>query len=310
MSDPMSLVRLNDEVIDDVRLQGLGMVVALTGHADAGQAVAQTAAELLATLEHKTVASFDADLLLDYRSRRPSISFRGDRFADYRPPRIELHRLTDGLGQDFLLLTGPEPDFLWERFSAAVVRLAAALNVRLAVSVAGVPLPVPHTRRFGVTAHGNRPDLIEGISTWEPTADLPAGLAQVIELRLAEAGRDAVGYSLHVPHYLADAEYPQAAVAALEFIGAALGLGLPTDRLREQAREVEGQIAEQVAQSPDIQRMVTGFERRFDEQVPESSRRSLLVAPGDELPDGEDLASAAEAFLSSRAGEPGQDEGR
>jgi hypothetical protein len=310
MLDPLSLVRLNHEVIDDIRLQGLGLIVAIDGQVDAGHSVAQVRAQLMDALDPQLVATFDADQLVNYRERRPQVSFLGDHFAAYQTPRIELYRLTDGLGKDFLLLTGPEPDLQWERFATAVVLLAEALNVRLAASFGAVPMPVPHTRRLGVTVHGNRPDLGEGISTWNPTAELPASVSQLVEIKLGEAGRDAVGYSIHVPHYLAEAEYPQAAVAALEFLGAALGLGLPTDRLRESARRVEGQIDEQVAGSPDIARMVSKFEERFDEHAPDAERRSLLLDPNESLPDGEDLASAAEAFLIGQTGDPTDEPGR
>ncbi|WP_309079990.1 PAC2 family protein [Zhihengliuella sp.] len=301
MLDPLSLVRLNDEIIDDVELQGRDLVVALDGHADAGHVIPQVRATLLEELDAVLVASFDADQLIDYRARRPQISFLGDHFAAYQRPRIELYRLVDGLGTPFLLLTGPEPDLQWDRFVTAIVRLAVGLNVRLTASFSGVPMPVPHTRRLGVTVHGTRPDLAEGITTWNPRAEIPASVANLIEVELSKAGRDVVGYALHVPHYLGDAEYPQVAVAALEHLGAALGLGLPTDRLREAGRTVEEQIDQQVAGSPEIQRMVHAFERRFDEAAPADRRRSLLLGAGDSLPDGEDLADAAEAYLSSRA---------
>ncbi|MEE1620254.1 PAC2 family protein [Zafaria sp. Z1313] len=309
MLDPQSLVKLNDAVVDDVRLQGLGMIVALHGHADAGDVVRQVRSELLDSLDHELVAAFDADQLLDYRERRPQITFLGDRFTAYQRPRIELYRLTDGLGTDFLLLTGPEPDLQWERFASAVVLVAAALNVTLTASFGGVPMPVPHTRQMGVTVHGNRPELREGISTWNPTAEIPAAAAHLIEMRLIEAGRDAVGYSLHVPHYLADGRYPQVAVSALEFLGAALGLGLPTDRLREAARRTGEEIDAQVADSPDIQKMVSAFEERFDEFVPAAGRRSLLLDEHDALPDAEDLADAVEAFLSTHGPEAAPGEG-
>ncbi|WP_372697855.1 proteasome assembly chaperone family protein [Arthrobacter sp. JSM 101049] len=309
MLDPLSLVRLNEEVIDDERLQGLGMLVSLTGHADAGHVSQQIRRELLGNLDSEVVAVFDVDQLVNYRERRPRVSLAGDHFAEYVAPAIELYRLTDGLGKDFLFLTGSEPDLQWERFVAAVVLLARGLNIRLTAGIGAAPLPVPHTRRIGVTVHGNRPDLGEGISTWNPSAEIPAAATHLLEMRLDKDGRDVVGYDLHIPHYLADSEYPQAAVAALEFLGAALNLGLPTDSLRESARKVEGQIAEQVAETPDIQRMVSTFEQRFDAHVPEVERRSLLLPLDEDLPDGEDLASAAEAFLSSQAAKGSPDEG-
>ncbi|MDN6331013.1 MAG: PAC2 family protein [Micrococcaceae bacterium] len=308
MLDPLSLVRYDDEVVDDVRLQGLGMLVSLAGHADARQVSQQIRRELLGKLDSELIASFDADQLVNYRERRPQISLAADHFTDYAAPVIELHRLTDGLGTDFLFLTGSEPDFQWERFAAAVVLLARGLNVSLAAGIGAAPLPVPHTRRIGVTVHGNRPDFGQGISTWNPSAQIPAAAAHLVEMRLDADGRDVVGYDLHIPHYLADSEYPQAAVAALEFLGAALGLGLPSDDLREAARKVEGQIAEQVADAPDVQRMVANFEKRFDAHEPEAERRSLLLTADEAVPDGEDLGTAAEAFLSSEAAKGDPDE--
>lgn len=298
MLDPQSLIRFEDHDLDSLELQGLDLLIGLRGHADAGHALSQVRAELLESLEPRLIASFDTDQLINYRERRPQISFLGDHFAAYQPPRLELYRLTDGLERDFLFLTGPEPDLAWERVTAAVVALVKAFNVQLTVSFDAVPMPVPHTRPLGVTAHGNRKDLIEGISTWTPTAELPASLAALIEVRLIEAGRDAVGYSIHVPHYLSEAEYPQVAVGILEYVGAAMELGLPTDRLREAGRDLESQIAEQVAATPDVARMVENFETRFDQHVPEIERRSLLVTADAEVPDGEELALAAEAFLS------------
>ncbi|MCV9995340.1 PAC2 family protein [Paeniglutamicibacter sp. ZC-3] len=298
MLDPQSLVSFEDLDLDAPELQGLDLLIGLRGHADAGHALAQVRSELLDSLEPKLIASFDTDQLVNYRERRPQISFLGDHFAAYQAPRLELYRLTDGLERDFLFLTGTEPDLAWERVTAAIVALVEAFNVRLSVSFDAVPMPVPHTRPLGVTAHGNRKDLIDGISTWTPTAELPASLASLIEVRLIEAGRDAVGYSIHVPHYLSEAEYPQVAVGVLEYVGAAMELGLPTDRLREAGRNLESQIAEQVAATPDVARMVENFEERFDQHVPDIERRSLLVTPDAEVPGGEELALAVEAFLS------------
>lgn len=298
MLNPQSLIRFEDHELDALELQGLDLLIGLRGHADAGHALSQVRTELLESLKPRLIASFDADQLINYRERRPQISFLGDSFAAYQQPRLELYRLTDGLEQDFLFLTGPEPDLAWERVTSAILGLVEAFNVGLTVFFDAVPMPVPHTRPLGVTAHGNRKDLIEGISTWSPTAELPASLSSLIEVRLIESGRDAVGYSLHVPHYLSEAEYPQVAVGVLEYVGAAMKLGLPTDQLREAGRDLETQIAEQVAATPDVARMVENFEERFDEHVPENERRSLLVTADAEVPDGEQLALAAEAFLS------------
>ena len=90
-------------------LRGLGMLAVFGGHLDAGHLSEQVRHTLLDSLDHKLLASFDADQLIDYRARRPQISFDGDRFLDYRSPRLDLHLVSDALGRPFLLLSGPDP---------------------------------------------------------------------------------------------------------------------------------------------------------------------------------------------------------
>ena len=298
--DPEALYASNIEIFHSPELRGLNLVMGFTGFADAGQVVRQINAELLDQLDAEVVAMFDADQLIDYRSRRPHISFVEDHLQDYQPPQLGLYKLKDGLGQPFLLLAGFEPDLQWERFSRAVVGIVEKLDVNLVTWIHSIPMPVPHTRPVGVTVHGNRPELIDGISSWKPTVEVPAAIGHILELRLIEAGRNVAGYVIHVPHYLSEAEYPQAAVAGLEYLGAAASLMLPTDRLRESGREVVRQIVEQIEASQEVQAVVSNLEARYDEKSEGMVRRSLLADENDELPNAEDLGAAVEAYLARK----------
>ena len=302
--DPQSLYIRDDALFSSTELRGLNLVMGFTGFADAGHVVRQVTAELLDTLDAEMIAEFDADQLIDYRSRRPQVSFVEDHLQDYQAPSLALYRLVDGLGSPFLLLAGFEPDLQWERFARAVVGLVEELDVNLVTWIHSIPMPVPHTRPVGVTVHGNRPELIEGISVWKPTVEVPAAVGHILELRLTEAGRNIAGYVIHVPHYLAEAEYPTAAVAGLEYLGAATSLMLPTDRLREAGREVGRQIAEQIEASEEVQQVVSRLETRYDEKAEGTVRRSLLADENDQLPNADALGAAVEAYLARK--EPGE----
>ncbi len=302
--DPASLYLRDDVLFHSPELRGLNLVMGFTGFADAGHVVRQITDELLDTLDSEMVAQFDADQLIDYRSRRPQVSFVEDHLQDYQAPSLALYRLVDGLGSPFLLLAGFEPDLQWERFARAVVGIVEDLDVNLATWIHSIPMPVPHTRPVGVTVHGNRPDLIEGISMWKPTVEVPAAVGHLLELRLVEAGRNVAGYVIHVPHYLAEAEYPTAAVAGLEYLGAATSLMLPADRLREAGREVGRQIAAQIDASEEVQQVVSRLETRYDEKAEGTVRRSLLADENDQLPNADALGAAVEAYLARK--EPGE----
>jgi hypothetical protein len=279
---------------------GLPLVAALTGFADAGGAVSQLSEYLLETLEHSTVASFDNDALLDYRARRPMIYFDQDHLADYTPASLALYLAHDEIGQEFLLLTGYEPDFQWDRFTAAIVGLIERFQVRSTTWVHAIPMPVPHTRPISVTVSGNRAELIESMSIWKPRTQAPANALHLVEYRLQELGHPVAGFVLLIPHYLADTEYPLAAVTAIESLSAATGLIFPTDSLRESGREFLTKIDDQVEGNPELAKLVGTLEERHDSYMEDNQLRSPLTDEDGELPSADEIAAELENFLAFR----------
>jgi hypothetical protein len=65
---------------------GLVLVHDLAGDFDAARAGTLAGAHLLAALPHDVIARFDADSLVDYRARRPRMSFNSDRYESFAAP--------------------------------------------------------------------------------------------------------------------------------------------------------------------------------------------------------------------------------
>jgi len=298
MRDPAGLYDLSIDVTDVPA--GLHLVAGLTGFADAGSAVTQLSEYLLDTLDHRVVASFDADELLDYRARRPLIYFDHDHLSDYRPATLRLYLATDEVGQPFLLLTGFEPDFQWERFTAAVLQLIDIYQVKTTTWVHAIPMPVPHTRPLGVTVSGNRSELIESMSIWKPQTQVPANALHLLEYRLQELAHPITGFVLLIPHYLADTEFPAAAVIALESVSASTGLIFPTERLREDGRDFLAKIDGQVESNQELAKLVGTLEARHDSYMIDNPLRSPLTDEDGELPSADDIAAELENFLALR----------
>ena len=298
MRNPAGLYELSD-IAKDVP-EGLHLVAGLTGFADSGAAVTQLSTYLLETLEHEIVAEFDVDELLDYRARRPIIYFDQDHLSDYRPATLNLYLASDEIGQQFLLLTGFEPDFQWERFTAAVMQLVDHFRVKTTTWVHAIPMPVPHTRPIGVTVSGNRLELTDAMSVWKPHTQVPANALHLVEYRLQELGHPTVGFVLLIPHYLADTEYPLAAVAALESVSAATNLVFPTDSLREDGREFISRIETQVEGNAELAKLVGTLEERHDSYMLDNPMRSPLMDGDGELPSADSIAAELENFLAAR----------
>jgi hypothetical protein len=280
------------------------LIQAMAGFVDAGSAVRLVREHLLTSLESSIVVRFDVDQLVDYRARRPTMHFVEDHWEHYDEPRLVVHLLRDRQGTPFLLLDGLEPDLQWERFVAAVKDVAQRLGVRLSVGLNAIPMAVPHTRPVGLTAHGTRRELIAGYEPWLQRVQVPASAGHLLEYRLGQAGRDAVGFAVHVPHYLAQTEYPSAAELLLTSISKATGLLLPTDDLRTAAERVRVDVDEQIAQSEEALRLVHALEEQYDAFVRGRQSSNLLASVGP-LPTAEELGAELERFLAEQGGPAG-----
>lgn len=296
MQDPSELFSFETDT-SLAQMQASVLVVALEGFIDAGQTQKLLADHLLETHPSTVVASFDVDQLLDYRGRRPAMTFDRDRWTSYDDPSLLLHRLTDQQGDAFFLLTGPEPDYQWSRMAEATVRLIKALGVRLTVSVHGIPMAVPHTRPIGVTAHATDARLIPENEVAFGEMQVPGSFTGLLEYRLGEAGRDAIGFSIHVPHYLGQGEYPEAAVAALDRVTTATGLDLDRTALAAAAGLNRLEIDRQVADSDEVAAVVHALEEQYDSFLEGRKRRSLLATELKDLPTADEIGAEFEAFL-------------
>jgi predicted ATP-grasp superfamily ATP-dependent carboligase len=282
--------------------RSLVLVHHLAGDFDAAHAGALTGAHLLDALPNRLIARFDVDALVDYRGHRPRMTFSGDRYVSIASPEIGLYALEDDAGTPFLLLHGAEPDYAWERFVAAVLQLVDRLGVTSAVALHAIPMPVPHTRPVTVTAHATRRQLIESYPLYWGEMRIPGSVGALLELRLGEAGVDALGIAAHVPHYLTQATYPAASLTLLEHLTQLTGLLVPTETLREAAEAHRTEVDEQIARSSENTAVVSALEEQFD-SFTASREETGLLGFGGEMPSGDELGAQIERFLAEQDGD-------
>lgn len=278
---------------------GLPLVCNLNGFTDAGGTSTQLAQHLFTHLQHELIATFDNDSLLDYRSRRPLMYFDKDHIADYDAPELALYLVADDANQKFLLLNGYEPDFRWEQFTDELVQMVRQLEVSSITWVHSIPFPTPHTKPLGMTVSGNRGDLIEEFSEWKPQTQVPGNVLHLLEYKASQAQIDVVGFVLLVPHYLSESDFPLTALTSVEQIMAATGLIIPSDDLRAQNIEFIAKLNSQVAESEDLQKMVTALESGYGNEKM-GPIRAPIRKPQTRIPDAEEIAVELEEFLAKK----------
>jgi len=227
------------------------------------------------------------------------MTFNSDHYESFAAPEILLYAVEDDAGTPFLLLHGAEPDYAWERFVAAVGQLVERLGVTSVLALQAIPMPVPHTRPVTVTAHATRRQLIEPYPVYWGEMRIPGSVSALLELRMGEAGVDALGVAAHVPHYLAQATYPAASLTLLEHLERLTGLKLPTEALHEAAETHRTEIDEQIARSPENIAVVAALEQQYDSFTAAREGTDLLSDTG-EVPSAEEIGAEFERFLADQ----------
>ena len=297
MFDPTDLYEVDSELPE---LSGAVLLHQLDGFMDAGQAGALVSEHLTNNWDNRVIARFDVDRLIDYRARRPVMSFSTDHWESYDTPELAVRLFHDEHGTPFLLLSGPEPDAMWERYAAAVQSLVERWGVRMTVSFHGIPMGAPHTRPLGVTAHATRRELIGDYEPVLNRLEVPGSALNLTQFRLGRAGHDAVGFAAHVPHYLAQSRYPAAALTVLDSIMRLSGLSLPDEALRASSRRTDAEIARQVADSDEVAEVVRALEQQYDLFVEAMDEKKTLLADESRMPTAEELGAEFERFLAEQ----------
>lgn len=296
MFDPEELYEVDSELPE---LSGAVLLHQLDGFMDAGTAGKAVSEHLRERLDSTVVARFDVDRLIDYRARRPSMTFAADHWAGFEAPELAVRLFHDEAGIPFLLLDGPEPDHEWERYASAVRSLVERWELRMVVHYHGIPMGAPHTRPLGVTAHATRAELIGEYQPVLNQLQVPGSAAALVELRLGESGHDAAGFAAHVPHYLAQSRYPAAGLTLLGSVTRIAGLSVPDEGLVESARRTDEEIERQVSESDEVAEVVRALERQYDTFVEAMDKKNLL-ADETEMPTAEELGAEFERFLAEQ----------
>jgi proteasome assembly chaperone (PAC2) family protein len=179
--------------------------------------------------------------------------------------------------------------------------LAERLGVRRTIGLGTIPMAVPHTRLITMTAHSNIKELIADHEPWVGEVQVPGSASNLLEYRMAQHGHDVVGFTAHVPHYLAQTDFPAAAEALLAEVAKVASLKISLTALTEAAAEVRAKVDEQIDASPEVAQVVAALERQYDAFVEAQQNRSLL-AHDEDLPSGEELAGEFQRFLAQQTG--------
>src|SRR5919112_1403713 len=268
------------------------LIAGFMGWNDAADAASVAVGALASSWEARRFGGFDGEEFFDFQTTPPQVKLVDGVTREIEWPENVLSatepRLEAAGGRGGILLTGPEPNFRWRTFSAAVIELARELNVELVVTMGALLADVPHSRSVSVAANSQDPALIEGLGLSASRYEGPTGITGVLHRACAEGGLPSVSFWASVPHYLPAVPSAPAALALLDSLSGLLGMEVDTSNLERSAASYQEQVSAAVSQDSDLSSYVRMLEERFDSQVEQGAR---------DLPSGDELARELESFL-------------
>jgi predicted ATP-grasp superfamily ATP-dependent carboligase len=285
-------------LIWDRRPDGLrapAMVCAFQGWNDAGDAASGAVSFLASALDARRFARIDSEEFYDFQANRPCVQFNDHNEREIVWPTVEVFEApAPRAPRDLVLVQGVEPSMRWRAFSAHIVDLAEALGVQVVVSLGALLGDVPHTRPVAMSGHASDPSLMERLGMQGSTYEGPTGIVGVLHNACAKAGLPSASLWAGVPHYVAAAANPKAALALVRRVEGLIGVSVDVSELESAAADYERQVGLAVQSDPDIQAFVERLEQaaESDEEVAH-----------DEVPSGDMLAREFQRFLRQRGSE-------
>ncbi len=272
------------------------LVAMLTGWIDASGAAAAAMANVHSASQTRPLATFNGDLFIDYRARRPTMELREGVNTRLQWPEIELAVGRDPAGHDLLLLSGPEPDAAWRTFADVVTDLCIQLGVRMAVVFGAYPFASPHTRPARLSCTSPSAELVATVPFLKNSVDVPAGMGAVLEHAFVDKGVPALGMWAQVPHYLGTMNYPAASAALLDGLASVAGIQIDAAALNAEAETQRARIDQLVAANSEHRTMIEQLESLYD-QVDDQAAASGAPMWAQSIPTADELGAEVERFL-------------
>jgi predicted ATP-grasp superfamily ATP-dependent carboligase len=273
-------------------LRAPAMVCAFQGWNDAGDAASSAVSFLASALEARRFARIDSEEFYDFQANRPCVRFDEGRRREIVWPTVEVFEApAPRAPRDLVLVQGVEPSMRWRSFSSHLVDLAEALGVQVVVSLGALLGDVPHTRPVTMTGYASDPSLVARLGMLSSSYEGPTGIVGVLQNACADAGLPSASLWAAVPHYVAAAANPKAALALVRRLEGLIGVSVDVSDLESAAADYERQVGLAVQSDPDIQAFVERLE-----QAAESEQDGSL----EDVPSGDMLAREFQRFLRQR----------
>ncbi len=252
------------------------VIVAFAGWSDAAQA-ASDAVDHLVTTYHATVAvTLDPSDYYDFQVTRPVTSLTTDGQRTITWPSTEI--LVCPLPQrDVVVVRGPEPNFHWPAYAAALVASMLIVEPELVIALGALLGENPHTRPIPVSLSSSDPEVRRHYDAEQSTYEGPTGIQGVVAQACQVAGLATVSLWAACSHYVANPPNPKATLALLSRLEDLLGQPIDLGDLPARAELWEKNVNDLANEDPDVAEYIHSLEVASDARPVEPSGDAIAA---------------------------------
>jgi proteasome assembly chaperone (PAC2) family protein len=275
-------------------LRAPALVCAFKGWNDAADSASTAVGFVGQALDADRFATIDPEEFFDFQATRPRIKLTEGRYREIQWPETEFFEArVPRAPRDLVLLVGHEPSYRWRTFSSTIVELAEALGVQMVVTLGALLADVPHTRPISITGLASDDSLVDKLGLRSASYEGPTGITGVLHAACAQAGMPSASLWAAVPHYVAAAPNPKAALALVRKLEGLVGVSVDASELESAAGDYERQVNLAVQSDPDVQAFVERLEAAAEDQEADP-------AFNPDVPSGDTIAREFQRFLRQR----------
>ena len=168
--------------------------------------------------------------------------------------------------------------------------------MRLVLTMGALLADVPHTRPVSISGLASDQDLIDRLGLERTTYEGPTGIVGVLHDACARASLPSASLWAAVPHYVAAAPNPKAALALVRRFEGLAGVAVDGSALEEASEDYERQVNAAVESDPEVKAFVERLEETMDEV-------SDIDASQQHIPSADSIARDFQRFLKQRGPE-------
>jgi proteasome assembly chaperone (PAC2) family protein len=256
-------------------LRAPALVCAFTGWNDAGDAASSALSFLGASLGATRFAQIDPEEFYDFQSVRPKVKLIDGETREIVWPAVEVFAArVPRAPRDLVLLGGPEPSMRWRGFTTLITDLAEALSVQLVVTLGALLADVPHSLPVHISGSASDQALAERLGLHGTGYEGPTGIVGVLHATCAARGIPSASLWASVPHYVAAAPNPKAALALVRKLEGLVGVAVDASELRPPPSTTSARSASRCSRTPTCRRSSSGSSRWRPTSTPTRPRRS------------------------------------